>query len=229
MNRLKLSPALITCLGTVCVALLFATTSSTAGNSSEWRFNVSLDGKPIGYHRFAMNVRGAERELRSEARFNVKFLFINAYTYAHTANERWQGECVSQLEASTNDNGQKNHVTGERNDSVFVVATGTATATLASCVQTFAYWNPQILTANHLLNPQTGEYVPIRVMRIGPETVEVRGRLMSSERYRLVSEPTALIPLQIDLWYSSSDPENRQWLALESIAEGGGRLRYKLQ
>jgi hypothetical protein len=232
VNTTQSRPALIAFLAAACVALLPASTSATAGHTSEWRFNVLLDDKPIGYHRFELSTRGAERELRSDARFNVKVLFINAYTYTHTADEQWQGECLSRLEARTNDNGNKNHITGTRRDSSFVVANGTVTATLAPCVQTFAYWNPQILTATRLLNPQTSEYVPVRVTSMGLETIEVRGRPMSSERFRLTSEPTALIPLQIDLWYSSGDSsgnsENRQWLALESIAEGGGRLRYKL-
>lgn len=229
MRPLRSTRVTRACLAIACVALLPATARANVSNSSEWRFNVSLDGKSIGYHRYAMRVRGDERELRSEAHFNVKFLFINAYTYAHTATEHWQGDCLARLDASTNDNGTKNHVTGTRNDAAFVVDTGAASAALPSCVQTFAYWNPEILMATQLLNPQTGEYVPIRVLRMGPETVTVRGRLLSSERYRLVSEPTATIPVQIDLWYASAPAENRQWLALESLAAGGRRLRYTLQ
>jgi hypothetical protein len=230
MNTLKLKPALITFLATACTALLPAAASATSGDTNEWRFNVLLDGKPIGYHRFALNERGAERELRSEARFNVKILFINAYTYAHTANERWQGECVSQLEARTNDNGDNIRVTGTRSDAQFVVAAGAVTAALAPCVQTFAYWNPQILTATRLLNPQTGEYVPVRVTHTGVETIEVRGRQVTAERYRIASEATSSEPLQIDLWYSTDrNPKSKQWLALESIAEGGRRLRYQMQ
>jgi hypothetical protein len=231
MNLARLAPRVSAILLTATsVAVFSATAATTRGNSSEWRFNVLLDGKSIGYHRFVLSEHDGERELRSEARFNVKFLFINAYSYAHDAEERWQGECLSRLDARTNDNGNRILVFGTRNNSQFVVATKDLTAAFTSCVQSFAYWNPQILTATHLLNPQTGEYVPVRVKRIGIETVNIRGRQVPAERYRLESESPSNDRLQIDLWYSTTlNAETKQWLALESAAEGGRRLRYEMQ
>ena len=46
------------------------------GWAKEWNFNVSLDGKPIGEHRFVLDETGNQKQLSSEARFNVKFLFL---------------------------------------------------------------------------------------------------------------------------------------------------------
>ena len=206
-----------------------ATLDSTVADS-EWRFTVLLDGKSIGYHQFALSKRSTERELISEARFNVKFFFINAYSYAHDAKELWQGECLSTLEALTNDNGNQHRVHGARGDDAFSVATGTRTESLPPCVQTFAYWNPQILKATHLLNQQTGVFVPVVVTLVGLEPVTVRGRQLSAERYRIVEQTTSRERLQIDLWYSTDrNLEDKQWLALESVAAGGRRLRSQLQ
>jgi hypothetical protein len=205
-------------------------TSDSVVTGSEWRFTVLLDGKTIGYHQFALSKRSTERELISEARFKVKFFFIDAYSYAHDAKERWQGECLSTLEARTNDNGHQQRVQGARGDGAFLVATGTRTESLPPCVQTFAYWNPQILKATHLLNPQTGVFVPVDVTLVGVETVAVRGRPLSAERYRIVEQTTSRERLQIDLWYSTDrNLEDKQWLALESLAVGGKRLRYQMQ
>jgi len=83
-------------------------------------------------------------------------------------------------------------------------------------VQTFAYWNPSILEASHLLNPQTGEYVPVKTLLMGREIVGGQ----PADRYRLIGEGRT--PLQIDLWYSPG----RDWLALESLTPEGHRLRY---
>ena len=229
MNTLKFWTAFIAFFFAVCAALFPTTASAIIGDTSEWRFNVLLDGKPIGYHRYTLNVRGTERELRSEARFKVSILFITAYRYSHTAEERWQGECIVQLDARTDDNGDKLRVTGTRNEAKFVVATDTVTADIAPCVQTFAYWNPRMLSATQLLNPQTGEYVPVRISRIGFENVQVRNRNVPAERFRIVSEETALVPLQIDLWYARDDQGEKQWIALESLAKDGQRLRYQIQ
>ncbi len=221
------NPTFEHCRGVSCCTPAGGSASCVA---QQWRFSVSLDGKAIGYHHFALNERGTTRELHSQARFKVKFLFVNAYSYAHDAKERWHGECLSQLEARTDDNGEKIQVRGTRGESAFVIATAALTATVTPCVQTFAYWNPQILTATHLLNPQTGEYVPVRVTQAGTETIEVRGRQVTAERYRIVGEDTDSAPLQIDLWYSTDrNRDDKQWLALESLAEGGRRLRYTMQ
>ena len=81
---------------------------------AEWHFDVSLDGRPIGEHRFTLRERGDLRELTSEARFRVRILFIDAYRYEHRARERWQGDCLERLDARTDDNGKPTVVAGER-------------------------------------------------------------------------------------------------------------------
>jgi hypothetical protein len=192
---------------------------------NEWRFAVSLDDKPIGYHRFALNEREQSRELISEARFDVKFLFINAYRYAHEAREVWQGDCLLQLDARTDDNGERIAVRGARDADGFIVSAPRQSDEMSDCVQTFAYWNPTILSATQLLNPQTGEYVPVAISRLGRETLTVRGQPIEADRYRIVGDSKTGVRMQIDLWYSP----NREWLGLESLAEGGRRLRYRIQ
>lgn len=207
------------------VLCVLPATALNARPLDEWRFNVSLDGKPIGYHRFELVERGVERELRSEARFAVKVLFFDAYRYAHDNRELWRGDCLAQIEARTDDNGTRNVVRGTQSVARFVVSTAQRVTELDSCVRTFAYWNPQILAATHLLNPQTGEYVPVRVVRLGTDTLAIRGAAQAAERYRLIGDAADGERLQIDLWYSPS----QEWLALESTTQDGRRLRYHLQ
>jgi hypothetical protein len=75
---------------------------------------VFLDDAEIGYHRFTLAEAGAERVLRSEARFEVKFLLFTAYRYAHDADERWRDGCLTRLESRTRDNGARYRVRGRR-------------------------------------------------------------------------------------------------------------------
>jgi hypothetical protein len=171
MNNAIASRAALTC---TVAAFWLATASDQADANtthirSEWRFNVSLDGKSVGYHFFQLIDRGTQRELTSEARFNVKVLFINVYHYAHNNTELWQDECVAQIDAHTDDNGTRKVVHGALTDAHFVIAVGNRSTDLAPCVMTFAYWNPKILEATHLLNQQTGEYVPVYISRIGTD------------------------------------------------------------
>ena len=52
-----------------------------------WEFRVLLDGREIGAHRFALSEVDGVQELSSEARFDVRFLFINAWRYRHMARQ----------------------------------------------------------------------------------------------------------------------------------------------
>lgn len=194
---------------------LFAATASPAA-TREWNFDVSLDGKPIGEHRFTLHELGDIRELDSQARFHVRFLFINAYRYEHRARERWAGDCLQSVAARTDANGKPRVVEGESANGQFRIRNGGAAVLQDACIQTFAYWNPSILDARRLLNPQTGEYVDVKVMPMGREVIAGQ----STERYRLLGGGET--PLQIDLWYTAA----RDWVALESLTPEGRRLRY---
>lgn len=192
-----------------------AASAAVPDTTRQWRFDVSLDGRPIGEHNFVLREGGDALELTSEARFRVRVLFIDAYRYEHRAREWWRGDCLEKLDARTDANGEETLVAGSRTLGEFRLA-GERPVPLDLCVQTFAYWNPQILEARRLLNPQTGEYVAVKAMSLGRETIAGQ----PADRYRLIGEGRT--PLQIDLWYS----QDRDWLALESLTPEGRRLRY---
>lgn len=215
---MKTPPARILAALIVPLLALLAALPGAARDAGirEWNFDVSLDGRPIGEHRFTLHDRGDIRELRSEAQFSVRFLFINAYRYEHRARERWQGDCLQSVAARTDANGKPLVVEGERGQGGFQLRSGSADMLPDDCVQTFAYWNPSILDARRLLNPQTGEYVEVKVLLMGRETVAGQ----QADRYRLIGGGQA--PLQIDLWYTPA----RDWLALESLTPEGRRLYY---
>lgn len=205
--------------GLVCLMACAASTVSASDSSPrEWRFNVSLDGKHIGEHRFVLSERNDLRELTSEASFRVRFLFINAYHYEHHAHEVWRGDCLETLDAHTDDNGAEVAVFGERAERGFRVTTGDSVAGIERCVQTFAYWNPRILDATRLLNPQTGEYLPVQISALGRAAIAGHD---DAQRFRLTGESRGK-PLRIDLWYTPA----REWLALESLTPDGRTLRY---
>ncbi len=188
----------------VCASLLIVSHAATA-QSQKWDFQVFLDERPIGHHHFALREAGQERELKSEARFDVKVLFITAYRYAHDATERWRGNCLTQIQARTDDNGKKSEVGNEPAE---------------SCVMSFAYWNPEMLRQTRLLNAQTGKVETVSIAAMGEEKISIRGAQTAATRYRITGPKHP-----IDLWYGA----DRSWLALQSTLEGGRRLRYQLK
>ena len=185
----------------------------------EWNFRVLLDDSEIGYHRFELVQEEDRQRVTTEAEFRVSFLFITAYRYEHVNEETWQGNCLSQIDARTDDNGREFEVRGLQQDNAFALLTGEASTELDACVKTFAYWNPSILQEDRLLNSQTGELLPVTVEEISRETLAVKGKEIPAVRYRLQARN-----LELDIWYS----DDQQWLALESTVKGGRKLRYEL-
>ena len=184
-----------------------------------WDFSVYLDDKPIGNHRFEVRREDGIAEVRSEAEFDVKFLFVNVFSYEHNNSERWANGCLQELDANTNSNGKQLSVSGQKTEQGFVVEDGETVEELPGCVMTFAYWNPEFLEQQKLLNPQTGEYVEVEVKELGIETVRVGEREVQARPYKIDAGK-----VQVTVWYSLDN----QWLALESPAKGGRLLRYRL-
>ncbi len=197
--------------------ILFA--MATGVVAKEWRFDVYLDAKPIGEHRYILTeIADGQRELLSQANFNVKFLFFNAYEYEHTARERWEGDCLKAIESHTEENGEVTVVQGRLEEAGFTLRSPIPRV-LDDCVVGFAYWNPKMLSRPRLLNPQTGEWLDSRIRRLGKDRIELRGQPVEADHYKLEAPK-----IDIDLWYSA----DQDWLELKSITPEGYVVHYKL-
>lgn len=217
MRKLGLATLLATSWVATSAPVAAVTDQTVDGRN--WNFRVMLDGSEVGYHRFELIDGGATRELTSEAAFDVRFLFFNAFRYRHVTTERWDGQCLSEIRSETDSNGKSLALQGERTADGFVVATKDDEEKLPGCVMTFAYWNPQFLEQPRLLNPQTGEYLDVDVQPLETEPLTVRGEDVLAQPYRLVAKD-----MELTIWYSQDD----RWLALESVVKGGRVLRYEL-
>ncbi|WP_024931239.1 DUF6134 family protein [Methylophilus sp. OH31] len=191
-----------------------------SAEAKEWSFDVWLDKQKIGTHIFSLD----QNHLQSRARFKVKVLFINAYRYQHQADETWQGQCLSQLTAHTEENKEITDVRGQQQDDQFVIEQKAGKQLLPACVMTFAYWNPEILKQTRLLNPQNAEYLDVTVTDEGRQTIQVKGQNIVAQQYRLNGKYQGKEKLKITVWYD----EQQDWVALESITPEGYKITYKL-
>ena len=185
-------------------------------------FAVFLDDRRIGTHRFEFiaSPPGDSTTVRSAAAFTVKILGIPAYRYRHQASESWREGCLDALAASTDDNGRQQRIEARRDGGVLRVTGGAGPQALPGCVMSYAYWDRRLLSQDRLLNPQTGAYDAVGIESLGRDPLDLPGRRVAAERFRLTSDG-----LRIDLWYS---PEG-EWLQLDSTTRDGRRLRYRLQ
>ena len=185
-----------------------------------WQFDVSMDGKAIGTHEFVLDEKAdGQLALKSEAKFNVKFLSISVFKYQHLANELWQNDCLKKLDAKTQENSKATLVGGTQESSVFKLNAPAPQEIDQQCLMTFAYWNPKILQQKKLLNPQTGEYLTTQITALGQENIVVKGQTKKAERYKIHTNKFV-----IDLWYGLGG----EWLALQSTTPDG-RIDYALK
>ncbi len=206
-------------LRTVVLLLAALLVADANASAQRWDFSVLLDGSEIGYHRFQLTEEDGKRRLTSEAKFDVRFLFINAFRYRHENTEFWSDGCLESIEARTQANRKKLAIRGARQNDRFVIDDGNAENALGECVMTFAYWNPEFLRQSRLLNPQSGEYLDVEIKQVGEQPIVVRGEEVAASVYRVSAKK-----MELTLWYS---PDN-EWLALESVAKGGRIIRYEL-
>lgn len=205
------------------VLALFTLLVSPSVMAREWAFDVYLDKTKIGQHTFKLN---NAQELVSQAKFNVKVLFINAYQYQHKAVENWQNNCLKNLEANTVENDVTTKVKGQLSDGNFVVDNGGEKQSLPACPMTFAYWNQKILQQSKLLNPQNAEWLDTKISKVGTEMLDVKGKKVETTRYKLDASLNGKPKLDIELWYENG---SNDWVALKSITPEGYTINYKLK
>lgn len=194
--------------------------SSSVLNAQTWDFDVSMDGKHIGSHQFILNNQENNRQiLKSEAKFNVKFLSINLFEYHHQADELWESDCLKTLEAKTKENNKVTVIKGYQDIPLFKVNGLKPVEIDSECLMTFAYWNPKILQQKKLLNPQTGEYLSTNISYVGKDTILVKGENVKADQYKIVTSK-----FKINIWYGLDG----QWLALRSLTPDG-RIDYALK
>lgn len=207
----------------LAAALGFALLPSAAtyGTSQELNFRVLLDDKPIGTHQFVISNSDDRTIVDTRADFSVKFLFIRVYAYLHENREVWREGCLERIQSTTNDNGTRFLVEGQRAQDAFRISTfEDDQALFQPCVMTFAYWNRDFLKQSRLLNSQTGEYLDVSTEALGSRRFELDGEETTATGYRLSSGDGEL---DISVWYQDVSD---QWVALESNVGDGKLLRY---
>ena len=202
-----------------CLSVLLPVTASAA-SEDDWRFRVFLDDREIGYHHFHLTRNGAQEQLTTEAKFEVRFLTIPLFRYSHENVELWHEQCLKHIASSTDENGTQFRVEGAVDGRVFQLSTHSGDTTLPGCISTFAYWDKSFLKRNKLLNSQTGEYVNIEVEYLGRNSIRVRNSDTPAHHYQLRTDKA-----RIELWYSQED----HWLALQSTTRSGRILRYRIE
>lgn len=213
----------------ICASILFASivaypawssTIPTMQGPRTLTLDVFLDERPIGLQRFDLQPTTTGLRIVSAADFEVRILGFKAFGYTHRNQEEWRNGCLEKIRSSTDSNGRRSQVDGGLEGGTFTVVAAGATAQTTDCVGSFAYWDKsQLVSRAKLLNPQTGEYMPVKVTRQGEGVLRIDERDLPVESYVLTGKG-----IDIALHYSLVDGD---WLGLDSRVENGRILRYR--
>ena len=216
------SPLFIVCLTLLAVSVSVWPIRLQPNNSKTYDFKVFLDDDEIGSQSFQDFIKwiGTRTKVDIEASFDVTYLYIPFYKYRHSNTEIWEGNCLKEIRAKTDDNGKSLFVQGNVQNGQFQLKTHNGETSVKGCVRTFAYWNRDWFQSDRLLNSQTGELQPVKVTKVGEATISVRGNPTKSEHRRIVSDDFI-----IDLWYTKKG----EWVSLQSTTKDGKKLRYQLK
>ena len=184
-----------------------------------WNFRVMLDGKPIGRHRYSVTPQGERREVRSDADFEVRVLGFVAYRYRHQARERWQRDCLSALDAHTDDDGRVSRIDAARDDAGLRI-------TGADGPRRAARLRDELC----LLEPGDARADPPaeRADRRAGDAAHRARRAGLGRRRRSADAGRALARQRCACADRSLVLAQGEWVGLDSMVAGGHRLSYRL-
>ena len=189
--------------------------SDTQTDTTTLAFNVYLgeNKTPIGQHYFTVMPRSDDGyKITSRCKFDVNFLFFNAYSYNHQTEEVWQGGCLQRFQSKTIDNGDRTSVKGQKNKQRFTwqVNDGEQKSS-TDCMRSFAYWKPAyLMAADKLFNPQTGKIVKVDINK---EEVDEDEAPVANAHQKIV---IAADEIDIQVFYNHA----LEWLGLVSKIDG---------
>ncbi len=214
--RCKLSDFSLIALLALAICLGNAANANTRSDEKLY-FRVFLENKEIGYHRVQLSRTPTGTDVSVEASFDIKVLFFNAFSYRHSAEERWDGTCLQAVSSETDYGGDQLFLRSEKGKSGLKLINQNREVTLPGCVRSYAYWDLDRLRAKRLLNTQTGEYQQAEITYAGVKPLQIGARNLVADCYQLKTEQGT-----ISLWYGEDD----RWLGLQTLVKGNRVLSY---
>jgi hypothetical protein len=146
-------------------------------------FGVYRNGSHIGEHHVSFTGEDASLVATTDAVMVVKIGPVPVFRYHHHALERHASGVFASLETSTTTNGKDEHVVAERTSAGVHVDCPYGKNTFAADANPMNHWNEQIFSGAPLFNPQTGKLLKVRVAKVAPGHVTIRGETEIDDFY----------------------------------------------
>ena len=196
-------------LGIVMLLLITASSVGADEKRLELKFDVFLNGKLMGWHSYRVSESNGFTDVQSRTKLDGRIFVFKQVDYAHQSNERWSDGCLQKLESDTISGRKKTSIEGWLTEDGFLIKQNGSSRLLPACTRTFAYWEPKLLKAEFLLNPDSGEHLKVTY----DKKAVVDGFTLT------LTTPKEPIYLKYD--------NNGNWLELESRLKSIVPIRYQ--
>lgn len=194
------------------LCLFYAASMQAFGEvEKRWDFKVLLNGREVGSHSFVVSEEGGRRSVASSMSLDFRVLLVKHVSYQHKANEVWLDGCLTEVSSQTERSGKSSWVRATLDDTELSVTTKAGIEVFPGCVRSFAYWDPEWLRGENLLNVETGKNLAVNISRSQSTTDNIT--------HITIATPTADIHLQYD---TAGD-----WLSLQTKLPIAGELSYQ--
>jgi hypothetical protein len=206
-------------LALVAAFALSCISSAIAAPSAPGRleFEVFRNGQPFGRHTVTVSSQNGGYDVRSQAALRVGAGPLTLFRYDQSCDETWRAGALTRLSCATLREGRRTLVRAEAAGDGLRVSGARGELNLPRDIWPTSWWTKPPVGAENLLNTEIGANAPMRVTRIGEETIDVGGQRIRAERIRVQGSLTA------DLWYD----ERGRWVGCAFTARGQ-RVTYRL-
>src|SRR5277367_6525793 len=181
-------------------------------------FRMIRHGSPIGTHTLEFSVQGDTLTVRIAADAVVSFGPIPLVRYTHRNTEVWRGGVLTSLDAETDKNGSRLHMSAHRTPAgLYVEGSNTEPYIAPEDALPTTYWNARMLQGP-MIGIQDGMLVHPRVTEKAIEPVRLASGAEEAARgYSLTGD------LDLDLWYAP----DRSWMSMRFSVVDGSVITYE--
>jgi uncharacterized protein DUF6134 len=172
--------------------------------AEERKFHVSIDDKSAG--RFAVTCKSLADDV-TELRATIDVSDSAISLSKCEATERWRGRCLVRLEGSETGNGRKESTTLASGKDGYALKAGAKEVLVRGDVWPTTFWIKPAAEKVLIVDVLTGEVSRGKLDKVGPEEMQVDGKLLRVTKYRLTFGGTTT-----ELWYDQTERlTRRKW------------------
>jgi hypothetical protein len=182
-------------------------------------FDVWRGDERVGRH--TVRFQGDDGDLVVETAFDleISFLFFTAYEYLYRSNARWRDGKLSELRATSDENGEASEVRVFARDGRLVIEGGKDTQSTSPDSFPTNHWNPGVLGKDSVINTISGRVNAVEIRPKGREKIDTPHGTIEATRFAYTGD------LETEVWY---DDQGR-WVKMRFEAKDGSVIDYRCQ